>query len=303
MVTAKDSYYSYYFNILYNRLCDMFKFNGVPPNIDISFLNRCLFIDGLACFFKHNNELVALNTALGGEPDIYYRPKNAIIANPVIGSKNLIIDKDCVVMYNSTADKLIQNTYDTKIKSIPPIYGLLDKTADLMAECAISILIGQKNTRLTALISAPTQATKTSAEIVLKDIYEGKAFKVVSDSIVDNIKVFPIATKTDTLIQLKEMLQFFLSSFYHSIGVDSNMNYKRERLTTTEINADSEPLLINIIDMLSQRECACEKINKMFDTSISVEISGEWRECNDEPTTDTDSDGATADTVQQPDSN
>ena len=299
MTTPKNSYYSYYFNILYNRLCDMFKFNGVPPNIDMAFLNRCLFIDGLVCFFKHNGELIALNTALGGEPDIYYRPKNAIIANPVIGSKNLVIDKDCIVMYNSTADKLIQNTYDTKIKSVPPIYGLLDKTADLMAECAISILIGQKNTRLTALISAPTQATKTSAEIVLKDIYEGKAFKVVSDSIVDNIKVFPISTKTDTLIQLKEMLQFFLSSFYHSIGIDSNMNYKRERLTTTEIDADSEPLLINILDMLHQRELACENINNMFDTNVSVEISEEWRVGNNEPTTDTDGDSVTSNIVQQ----
>lgn len=297
MATTKESYYSYYFNILYNRLCDIFKFNGVPPNIDITFLNRCLFIDGLACFLNHNGELIALNTSLGGEPSIYYYPQKAIISNPVIGSKTLTIGKDCVVMYNSSSDELIQNTYDTKIKSVPPIYGLLDKTADLMSDCAISILIGQKNTRLTALVTAPTQTAKTSAELVLKDIYDGKTFKVISDSIVDSVKVFPVAVKTDTLLQLKEMLQFFLSSFYHAIGIDSNMNYKRERLTTTEINADSEPLLINIIDMLEQRKKACDKINQLFNTNITVEISKEWEDGKNGITTDTDSDRTPSDTV------
>ena len=84
------------------------------------------------------------------------------------------------------------------------------------------------------------------------------------------------------LQQTVETYQFWLANFYNSIGVNANFNMKRERLNTAEVNINDSALFVNVVNMLNNRQQALEKINKMFGTNITVEISEEWKDLTEE---------------------
>lgn len=285
--------YNYYQGMLLNRVVKMFEWQGAPETIDIDFLNVTLLTNGNICFTKINNKLYALFGNVGGEPNEYYFPTRYIIANPVLGSKNCIINVDCVVMFNTTIDRFVQpKDYQSPFKT------LIDTTAQQLAEITISVITALKNIRAAILISAKDEQTKTAAELALKDIYSGEPAKVFKDKVIESLSITVNPVVGDcarAIAELREQYQFTLAQFYNAIGINANYNMKRERLNTAEVNTNTDALLINIADMLEQRRKAVDKINAMFGTSITVDFSEEWKhtqamqesfDTETEPTTD-----------------
>ena len=279
-----ESNYHYYVGLLLNRVVNLFDWYELPETVDKQFLCSLLFLTGKATFFKSNDKLYVADCAVGGELDEYYYPKYAILANPVLGSKNLLIGTDCTIVYTSTADKLNTNVRvgDTGYAAICPTYGLITKTAELLADCMSSINIAQKNTRASFVITAPTDNVRIQMDMLLKRMYEGEPYTTVTDSaFADNrVTVSPLTTTVgnSTLRELRETQQYYLSQFYHAIGVDSNSNFKRERLTSAELDSESEPLQINIIDMINSVKEGIDRVNNLFGTSIKVDLSEQWRQ-------------------------
>lgn len=279
-----ESNYRYYVALLLNRVVNLFDWDNLPETVDKQYLCSLLFLTGKATFFKLDDKLYVADCAVGGELDEYYYPKYAILANPVLGSKTLLIGTDCTIVYTSTADKLNTNVRvgDTGYAAICPTYGLITKTAELLADCMSSINIAQKNTRASFVITAPTDNVRIQMDMLLKRMYEGEPYTTVTDSaFADNrVSVSPLTTTVgnSTLRELRETQQYYLSQFYHAIGVDSNSNFKRERLTTAELDSESEPLQINIIDMISSVKEGIERVNKHFGTSIRVELNEQWQQ-------------------------
>lgn len=279
-----ESNYRYYVGLLLNRVVNLFDWYDLPKTVDKQYLCSLLFLTGKATFFKSNDKLYVADCAVGGELNEYYYPKYAILANPVLGSKNLLIGTDCTIVYTSTADKLNTNVRvgDTGYAAICPTYGLITKTAELLADCMSSINIVQKNARASFVITAPTDNVRIQMDMLLKRMYEGEPYTTVTDSaFADNrVSVSPLTTTTgnSTLRELRETQQYYLSQFYHAIGVDSNSNFKRERLTTAELDSESEPLQINIIDMVSSVKEGIDRVNNLFGTNIKVDLSEQWRQ-------------------------
>lgn len=91
-----------------------------------------------------------------------------------------------------------------------------------------------------------------TAELVLKDIYEGRPYKVVSQDIIDKVGVLAAAQtgQANTLLNLIEAHQYILAQFYNEIGIGSNWNMKRERVNTAETELMTGSLDINIWNML-----------------------------------------------------
>ena len=82
---------------------------------------------------------------------------------------------------------------------------------------------------------------------------------------------YPSAMTIDSYYQIRENL---LKSFYSEIGVNS-MRDKRERVVEAELDTNLNRILFNIDDMLKSRKEACEKINSIFGTNISVDYNEE----------------------------
>ena len=108
-------------------------------------------------------------------------------------------------------------------------------------------------------------------------------FLVIKEKYYEEISFYATCRRDDLFIchrlrqECREQYQFYLGQFYNAIGVSYNTNTKRERLITAEVETADDTLMINIADMLYQRKKACDDINTMFGTSISVDFSEEWK--------------------------
>ena len=132
------------------------------------------------------------------------------------------------------------------------------------------------NTRIEFLLSAPDDATKAAAEKFLKDIDEGKQGVIASNEFLEGIKAQEVGRSMRTFTDLIEYQQYLKASWFNEIGLNANYNMKREKLSTTESQMNNDALLPLVEDMLEQRRLACEKINEMFGTDISVEFASSW---------------------------
>ncbi len=73
------------------------------------------------------------------------------------------------------------------------------------------------------------------------------------------------------------MNQYIKASAFNELGLDANFNMKRERLTVNEVELNTSILIPLADDMLEQRKIAVEKINEMFGTDITVDLSSVWK--------------------------
>ena len=76
--------------------------------------------------------------------------------------------------------------------------------------------------------------------------------------------------------------QFIEAQLNNTIGLATNNNMKRERLTTNEIEVNKNASYPLIDNMLRNRKQAVEKINKIFDLDIDVEFSSIWNGTNED---------------------
>lgn len=274
-VRTPEETHNYYVAMLTNRILKMFEWQGLPDSVDVDFLNYTLINVGKVCWTMMNGSLYSLFGNVGGEPNEYYFPTKFIIANPILGSKTVNIGVDGVVMYNSTIERFIR-----PVEYEAPLKALIDITAQQLTECTISALTACKNIRAALFVSARDDNTKQAAELALRKIYDGDPATVFKDKVIESLKITPnpaIGESAQALKECREQYQFHLGQFYNAIGVSYNTNTKRERLITAEVETADDTLMINIADMLYQRQKACDAINAMFDTSISVDFSEEWK--------------------------
>ena len=100
-------------------------------------------------------------------------------------------------------------------------------------------------------------------------IGEQKLFKALS--------VTPTNTKqTATFSDLYGYQQFITAQLNNIIGLATNNNMKRERLTTNEIEINKNASYPLVDNMLRNRQQAVEQINKMFGLEITVGYSSIW---------------------------
>lgn len=273
--------FNIYFDMLTNKVCNLFIWKGLPETIDERALNLNLMLKGKVCFTEFDGKLYALNGDIGGEPNCYYEPQEFIIANPILGSKQVKIRQrdgsdsvkglTGILMANSDVD------YMSDRGGKGGLYGLIYQTAGLLADNISSLNISQINGRVSQVFTADDEAMARTQELVLKDIYEGKPYKIVTQDIIDKIGALPTAStgQANTLLNLIEAHRAILQDFYNELGIGYQGNSKRERVNTAEVGLMRGCLDISVWNMLENRQRALEQINEMFGTNISVELNPE----------------------------
>ena len=269
-----------YFDLLTNKVCNLFKWEGLPDTIDVRYLNLSLILNGRVCFTKFNDKLYALTGHVGGEPNAYYEPTIFVIANPVLGSKQVRIRQldgsdsveglDGILMGNSDVDM-------ESDRAKGGLFNLIYQTAGLLADNISSLNISQINGRVAQVWTAESDVLARSAEQILHDIYAGKPYKIVTQDILDKVGALPTSegSQSNTLLNLIEAHQYILANFFNEIGIAAQWNGKRERVNTAETELMKGSYDINIWNMLENRKEAVEKINELFGTNISVELNPE----------------------------
>lgn len=267
-----------YFNLLTNKCLSLFKWEGLPDTVDERFLMLQLILKGKVCFFKDDDKIYALNGNVGGEPNVYYQPQFFIVANPILGSKQVRIrQRDGSNSTEGLDGVLVGLTdTDTEFDNVPGgLFKLIYQTAGLLADNISSLNVSQINGRVAQLWVADNDAIARTAEEIIRDMYEGRPYRIITQEMVDKITVLPAAQtgQSNTLLNLIEAHQYILASFFNEIGIPSNWNMKRERVNTAETELMQGALDVNVYNMERNLKAAVEKVNELFGTSISVRFN------------------------------
>ena len=266
---AKD----YYIQFL-NRTDSMFRWRGKSIDVTIPqyILERYLKVNGWCGIGlapetakNHAGELVCFFGGLGQEPDMYYQPTHIILANPVLGSKDYEIGKDVVWAKNDSCARGISQ--------------LLSRYSHLLAANDISINIAQVTTRMPFILTAETESEKESAERFIKQAEEGKLGIIKTSSFNNGVEPKPTvdASGNNTIKALIELHQYLKAGFYNDLGVGSNFNMKRERMSQAEVENNSPALLPLVDEMLKFRKRICDEVNEMFPgEEWAVELDSAW---------------------------
>ena len=247
-----------------NRSVNMFKYHNLPDTIPAKELELLLQCHGHAVICKINDELYAVKAGLGGECDVYGNPTQAIVTVPYLNyNATLSIDTDCIVMNN-----------DIMQIGLLPMY---QKYCTLMNENEITMLLVTVNKRIQNFISANDDSTVQSARKFLQNVFDGKMGVIAEQRLFDSLKIAHTGSQTGmSLTELFEFEQYLKASLFNEIGLSANYNMKRERLTKSEVECNTDNLYPLPDEMLSSRREAIDKINNMFGTDILVEFSSSW---------------------------
>lgn len=260
----KDKSVRYYIDSTLNKTQSMFYYTGLPETIPACELENILQVDGVAFITEVDGKLYALAGGLGGEPNVYYKPTLFTVANPALNlSKTYDIENDGVLFKN-----------DYLCKGLLPIIG---KNAVLLTDCNISLNTAAVLTRLTMLLSASDDKTKASADLFVEKLLNGD-FSIIGESaFLSGIKMQSANVQTRTLTDLIELMQYYKSNLLAEIGLNSNYNMKRERLTQGETLMNVDDLLPFVENMLTEREHAVEKLNAKYGLNVTVDLKSAWK--------------------------
>ena len=270
--------YKYWLNSLTEKCMGMFSYTGLPDSLPAEEIERRLMLNGYAGIFKHAT--CGMVTAWGGMSgqDMYYHPTHFIYAQPVLHSATLKIHDTVAIIYNSDVDQSAQIG----------LSELIRRYARMLADIDSSINIVVVNLRAMNMCVADNDTVAKSVDAVMAKIQQGNFATINQASIMDSFKTFPFSDNRNSAInELLLARESMLKAFYREIGVKSAIS-KKERLITDEVASDDQLLYINLADMLRWRKKGIAEVNKLFATSITVEISSEYLQ-EDEGSTDNES--------------
>lgn len=252
-----------------NRLQKLFDYDGLNNDyitFDKRKLELLLMPFGHSTITEVKNMLYAFRSSLGGEPDAYYMPTQAIVANPYLKfDKALKIGVECEVIAN-----------DSMYLGLQP---LLTKYATLIVEAEITLNQYAINSRSPVIITGDNDRSRESAKLFVKHLIDGDIDIVTDVPMLDGVKAIPFSGgSTNRITDLIEYRQYLWGTFLNEIGLKAAYNMKREALSDDEVSVNDLSLTPLIENMLECRQDGLDRVNKMYGTNITVKLSGAWED-------------------------
>lgn len=267
-LTDKHKLLKQFKNNQLNKSLTMFEWSNLPETIPAVELEKMLQINGYAVIAEYQGKLYAFQAGFSGQ-DPYNQPTKAIVNNPALkNNTTYTIGEDCIVIKNDDMKQGLNGIYE--------YYG------QRLIENQITMLMTDYNLRMPFTISSSDDQTTQSAKMYLKKIIDGSLGVIGEQKLFKALSVTPTNSKqTATFADLYGYQQFIIAQLNNTIGLATNNNMKRERLTTNEIEVNKNASYPLVDNMLKNRQQAVDAINEMFNTDISVEYSSIWRGIND----------------------
>lgn len=246
-----------------NKSLTMFEWQNLPDTLPMVELEKMLQINGYAIIAKYKGDVYAFNGGFSGQ-DAYNRPTQVIINNPALKlNTTYTINEDCIVIKN-----------DDMKQGLIKIY---EHFGQRLIENQITMLMTDYNLRMPFTISSSDDQTTQSAKDYLNKIIDGSLGVIGEQKLFKSLSVTPTNSKqTATFADLYGYQQFIIAQLNNTIGLATNNNMKRERLTTNEIEINKNASYPLVDNMLRNRQQAVEQINKMFGLDITVGYSSIW---------------------------
>lgn len=228
---------------------------------DKDYIREALLLRGYFTVTNDNNgNLLPLKCGSTGI-NVFNRVTTTIIANPVIGSFNRTIGKDCEIVY-------LHQKQGGRFRNLMPTITLY---AQKLANCDAAIDINLFNSRTPYIFQAPNNEVAESFKAMYDEIAEGNPAVFVDEAMGNLLQnkegsnLFVFKAKENFIadqVQIEKMM--ILSEFLTKIGINSANTAKKERLITDEVNSNNEEIQINIKLWKQNVEESVDRVNKMF---------------------------------------
>ena len=268
-ITNKKEQLSKFRADMLNKSLTMFEWKNLPDTLPAVEIEKQLQTNGYSIIAKVQGNVYAFQGGFSGQ-DPYNQPTKAIVNNPSLKyNGTFTINEDCVIIKNDDMQQGLIHIYN--------------KYGTLLIENQITMLMTDYNYRMPFTISSKDDTTTQSAREYLQKIIDGSLGVIGEAKLFDALKVTPTNNKgVNSFADLYGYQQFIEAQLNNTIGLATNNNMKRERLTTNEIEVNKNASYPLIDNMLRNRKQAVEKINKMFDLDIDVEFSSIWNGTNED---------------------
>jgi len=248
-----------YFRILTELAANRFKWSGMPPEIDVRYMELCLYYTGLSVFFRDEDY------------DKYFALKG--------GSTNYLN-----MMDNPTAFVVIGNNYVSKTvsaKRAVPIWANYLRMPDLdivtiysqkFAELDRTIEINSKNARRAKVVAVAENGRLTASNIT-RQIDEGQSAIAVAAAMQDLpfLSALDLGIDPKTVTELSVLKARLWNECMGYLGIENANQDKKERLVASEVDANNDQTSSMRRVNLNAREMAATQINAMFGLNVSVE--------------------------------
>lgn len=268
-ITNKKEQLSKFRADMLNKSLTMFEWKNLPDTLPAVEIEKQLQTNGYSIIAKVQGNIYAFQGGFSGQ-DPYNQPTKAIVNNPSLNyNGTFTINDDCVIIKNDDMQQGLIHIYN--------------KYGTLLIENQITMLMTDYNYRIPFTISSKDDSTTQSAREYLQKVIDGSLGVIGEAKLFDALKVTPTNNKgVNSFADLYGYQQFIEAQLNNTIGLATNNNMKRERLTTNEIEVNKNASYPLIDNMLRNRKQAVEKINKMFDLDINVEFSSIWNGTNED---------------------
>lgn len=249
---------TYYYRLyLLKKLFGRFGFTGIPEGWDHDYMLEVLFMDGFFVVCDTEAGVLPLKCGLTGI-NVFEKPTEAVIANPVLGNFRRTIDVDCVVCQ-------LQPNYEG-------VYPIINRYATLLAMCDSSIAVNLMNTKATFVFGANSKAQASTFKQLYDKIACGEPAVFMKDGLSDE-NFFTMPAKQNFIADDVQILKRkIIAEFLTEIGINNTNLDKRERLTDNEVEANDQEVIANIQCWIDNISYGIKKINQMFGLNIGFVV-------------------------------
>ena len=268
-----------YMKDMQKKTLRMFEWKNLPDSIPQRELELILQLCRFAIFTKVDDKLFVFYGGLGGMPNEYYQPTQAIVVNPYLKFFDVLKLDD----YIKNDGKAVVGWTDSTHMGMYPMNSL---DASLLAETSLTLKYQLINMRFNNVLTANDDNEKASLETMYKQVADGTGYGIIvtqrlmKEKTIDAIDI----SNQSRQAQLKdtiETMQYLKGSWLNAVGLNANYNMKRESINESEADLNEDALIPDTDDMLECRKLIAKQLNEKFsdilDGEISVDFSSAWK--------------------------
>lgn len=259
--TALVQYYTKY---LFQKVLSVFKFSGIPDYWSMNYFLYVLFGWGYVAVINTDKYGVIPQLCGLAGYNVFYQPTTAVIGNPLLN-----------------IDRELRIGTDTEIIKVQPDYSsvmdIVTTYGDLMRLCLETAGINLINSKLSYVFFASHKNARESMKKRYDRYASGELITVVDKTLKDENgePAWQLFTQnvgqnyiSDRILNDMKTIE---DRFNTDIGIPNANTQKRERMIVDEVNVNNVDTQSKVLLWLETMQDGINRVNKMFNTNISVE--------------------------------
>lgn len=244
----------YWKRYLSRMIFGAFDFENLPEGWDRDYMLTSLFFGGFFTICDTAMGTLPLRCGVSGY-NVFEHPTEVQVANVVLGNFTKTIDVDCALV------KLQYNYMG--------VADMLNRYAELLAECDASIAVNLMNSRVAAVFFADTETQAKTMRKMYDTITSGEPAVFVKRSQVQKSDIYFNKVKENYIVDDLQISQRkIIDQFLTSVGINNANTDKKERMIRAEAESNNAEVETSVEHWLVTVNEGLETANKLFGLNL-----------------------------------